>query len=120
MISLLSFPSHSGLSPGKSAIFRKRAEVVASRTVFLAGFVKVDQYVCLHCGAEPRNSAKSVKAKFPERVKKIPKRFCSRDAKIPHAQSVYHFEKNCTRTHEEDCDRFDHSCSSARINYVRG
>ncbi|EYC13395.1 hypothetical protein Y032_0044g967 [Ancylostoma ceylanicum] len=108
MISLLSFPSHSGLSPGKSAIFRKRAEVVASRTVFLAGFVKVDQYVCLHCGAEPRNSAKSVKAKFP------------RDAKIPHAQSVYHFEKNCTRTHEEDCDRFDHSCSSARINYVRG
>ncbi|EYC06022.1 hypothetical protein Y032_0078g1152 [Ancylostoma ceylanicum] len=65
MINLLSFPSHSGLSPGNSAIFCKRAEVVAARTVFLEGFVKVDHYVCLHCCAKPRNSVKSAKAKFP-------------------------------------------------------
>ncbi|EYC14872.1 hypothetical protein Y032_0039g56 [Ancylostoma ceylanicum] len=65
MINLHSLPSHSGLSPANSAIFCKRAKVVATRTVFLVGFVKVDHYVCLHCSAIPRNSLRSVKAKFP-------------------------------------------------------
>ncbi|EYC42293.1 hypothetical protein Y032_0536g3098 [Ancylostoma ceylanicum] len=65
MINLLSFPSHSDLSSGNSAIFYKRAEVMATRTVFLVGFVKVDHCVCLHCSAKPRNSVKSVKAKLP-------------------------------------------------------
>ncbi|EYC25854.1 hypothetical protein Y032_0011g1424 [Ancylostoma ceylanicum] len=60
-----SFPSHSGLGPGNSAIFCKRAEVLARSTIFLVGFVKVDDCVCLHCRAKPRNSVKSVKAEFP-------------------------------------------------------
>ncbi|EYC11556.1 hypothetical protein Y032_0050g1973 [Ancylostoma ceylanicum] len=42
-MNLLSFPSPSGLSPGNSAFFCKRAEVVVTRTVFLVGFVKVDR-----------------------------------------------------------------------------
>ncbi|EYC06283.1 hypothetical protein Y032_0077g1122 [Ancylostoma ceylanicum] len=65
MIDLISFPPPSGLSTGNSAISCKRAEVVATKTAFLVGFVEVDHCVCLHCNAKPRNSVKSVKTKFP-------------------------------------------------------
>ncbi|EYC07509.1 hypothetical protein Y032_0070g470 [Ancylostoma ceylanicum] len=65
MINLLSFPSHFGLSPCNSAIFCKRAEVVATRTVFLVGSVEVDHCVCLHCCAKIENSIKSMKAILP-------------------------------------------------------
>ncbi|EYB92387.1 hypothetical protein Y032_0194g1418 [Ancylostoma ceylanicum] len=38
-----------------------------------------------------------------ERVEPVPPRFCSRDAKGPHAQSVYLFEKDCTCTVRINC-----------------
>ncbi|EYB91047.1 hypothetical protein Y032_0211g2204 [Ancylostoma ceylanicum] len=51
-------------SPDNSAIFCKRAQVVATRTVFLVGFVKVDHCVAPNCSAKPRNSVKSVEGEF--------------------------------------------------------
>ncbi|EYC23325.1 hypothetical protein Y032_0015g2591 [Ancylostoma ceylanicum] len=65
MANLLSFPSHSGLSPGNSAIFCKRAKAVATKTPFHGGFVKIYRCVRLRCSTKHRNSVKTVKAKFP-------------------------------------------------------
>ncbi|EYB96159.1 hypothetical protein Y032_0153g2940 [Ancylostoma ceylanicum] len=58
-------------------------------------YINLQLITRLHHHAEPERGIRKDHA-LSERVESIPSRFCSRDAKKAHAQSVYLFEKDCT------------------------
>ncbi|EYB81806.1 hypothetical protein Y032_0373g166 [Ancylostoma ceylanicum] len=65
MINLLSFQSPFNSRPCNSAIFCKRAKVVAMEIAFFVGFVNINHYFRRRYSARPRNTVKPEKAKFP-------------------------------------------------------
>ncbi|EYC41682.1 hypothetical protein Y032_0559g3440 [Ancylostoma ceylanicum] len=68
MINLLSSLSLFNSRPDNSAIFCKRAEVVAMKIAFCLGFGKIENHFRLRHSAKPRNTVKLKEQNFPQPV----------------------------------------------------